>query len=142
MSAFPGLGYIPERATAAAERRATQSVREATSRLTSEAEEPRLLNEGTATRAIGESEEACEFAPIQAELAVKGDHAARKTSMPLNRGQKEVTFQDNQEWKSNHLKWLGYGTKRVTFGSSFVLKEYVPSHNISRSRLAPVLIVK
>jgi hypothetical protein len=142
MSALPGLRFTPvigleayERATAAAEQRATQSAGEATTCLTSEIEEARLVDEGTATHAIGELEEACEFAPTQAELEVKGADAAQKTSMPMNRGQKEVTFRDNQEWKSNHRKWLGYETKRVAFGSGFVLKEYVPSHNISHSRL-------
>jgi hypothetical protein len=141
-SALPGLGFTPvigleayERATTAAEQRAAQSAGETTTCLTSEIEETRLVDEGPATHAIGESEEACEFAPTQAELEVKEADAAQKTSMPMNRGQKEVTFRDNQEWRSNHRKWLGYETKRVAFGSSFILKEYVPSHKILHSRL-------
>lgn len=59
----------------------------------------------------------------------------------MNRGQKNVAFRDNQEWNSNYRKWLGYETKRVAFGSGFVLKEYV----LTTSRIAdvvPVLIVK
>jgi hypothetical protein len=141
-SALPGFGFTPgigletnERATAAAKQCATQSAGEATMRLTSETEEARLRNEGTATHAIGESEEACEFAPTQAELAVKGANAAQKTSVPMDRGLKEVTFRVNQEWKSYHREWLGRGTKTVAFGSGFVLKEYVPSHQILHSRL-------
>jgi hypothetical protein len=129
MSALPGLGSTP------VIERATQSAGEATTRLTGETEETRLVDEGTATHAIGESEEACGLAPTQAELAVKGAGAAQKTSMPMIRGQKDVTFRDNQEWESNQRKWIGYGTKKVVFGSSFVLKEYVPSHNISHRRL-------
>jgi hypothetical protein len=103
MSACPGLGFTTviglkahERGIAAVEQRATQSVREGTWRLTSETEESGRLNEGIATRAIGESEEACEFAPIQAELAVKGDHVAQKTPMPLNRGQSRMEVQPSE----------------------------------------------
>lgn len=77
-SALPEFGFTPGigpkangRATAAAKQCATQSAVKATMRLTSETEETRLFNEGTATHAIGESEEACESAPTQAELAVK-----------------------------------------------------------------------
>lgn len=123
-----------ERATVAAKQRATQSAGEVTTRLTSEIDEACLFDEGPGTHAIGESEEACEFAPTQAELAVKGANAAKKTSAPMNRGVKQVTFRDNQEWESNHRKWLGSSTKKVIFSSGFVLKEYVPSHNISHNR--------
>ena len=141
-SARPGSGFTPgigpaanERATAAAKQCATQPAGEATMRLPRETEDARLFNEGTATHAIGESEEACEFAANQAEAAVKGANAAEKTFGPMNRGLKEVTFRVNQEWESCHREWLGHGTKRVTFGSGFVLKEYVPSNKISHSRL-------
>lgn len=139
-SALPGSGFTPgigleanERATAAAKQCAKQSARDATLRLTSETEEARLFNEGTAT--IGESEEACELAPNQAELAVKEANAVEKISMPMDSRLKEVIFQVNQEWESYHQEWLGHGTKRVAFSSGFVLKEYVPSHKFSHSRL-------
>lgn len=142
MSALPRLRFTPvigleayERATAAAEQRETQSAGEVTTRLPSETEESRRpVEEGIVTHAIREPEEACEFAPTHAVLAVKGADAAQKTSMPMNRGQKEVAFRDNQEWNSNYQKWLGYETKTVAFGSGFVLKEYVSPHNISHSR--------
>jgi hypothetical protein len=94
MSALPGLGSTPviERAT---EQRATRSAGKAATRLTSETEEARLVDEGTATHAIGESEEACGFAPTQAELAVKGADAAEKSSMPMNRGRFKAFFRNN-----------------------------------------------
>ena len=70
-SALPWFGFTPgigheanERATAAARQCATQSTGEATMRLPSETEEARLFSEDTATHLIGESEDACEFAPV------------------------------------------------------------------------------
>lgn len=136
ISALPELGSTRdigleahERATATNEPRTTQSTGEATTCLTSEVEEARLVDEGTATPAIGESDEACEIAPTQAEVA------AKKTSMPTNPGLEEVTFRYEPQWKSNHLEWLGYKTKKVVFSCNFVLKEYVTSHNISHSRV-------
>jgi hypothetical protein len=141
-SALPGLGFTPviglevnERVIAAAEQRSTQSTGEATTRLPSETEESRRVDEGTVTHAIEEPEENCEFTPTHAALAVKVTDAVEKSSMSMNRGQKEVAFRDNQEWNSNYRTWLGYETRRVAFGSGFVLKEYVPSDNISHSRL-------
>jgi hypothetical protein len=131
-----------ERATAAAKQCATQSSGEAIIRLTSETEEARLFNEDTATHAIGESQEAYEFAPNQANLAVKRANAAEKTSVSMNRGLKEVAFRVNQEWESYHREWLGYGTKRVAFSSGFVLKEYVSSHKSPTADFIPVLIAK
>ncbi|KAL1871760.1 hypothetical protein Plec18167_006910 [Paecilomyces lecythidis] len=122
MSALTGLDAY-EGATATAKQRATQSARAATARLTDEREAIHLAEDDTASHAIGESEEACEYAPTQAELLVKGAGTAQKTSMPTNKGQKEVTFQNNEEWESNHEKLLGYQTKKVVFGSNFVLKD-------------------
>jgi hypothetical protein len=142
MSALPGFGSNPvigleanEHATAAAKQRAAQWAGEATIGLTSETEESRQFDERTATHAIGESEETCKFAPTQAKLAVKGADTEQKISMPMNRGLKEAIFRANQEWESYHREWLGSGTKKVAFGSGFVLKEYVPSHNVSHSLL-------
>lgn len=141
-SALPRFGFTRgigleanERAIASVKQGATQSAGEATMRLTSETGETRLFDKGTETHAIGESEEAREFAPTQAELAVKGAKAAQKTAVPMKKGLKEATFRVNQEWDSHHREWLGHGTKKVAFGSGFVLKEYVPSHKTSHSRL-------
>lgn len=134
MSAVNGLDAY-EGATATAKQRATQSAKAATTRFTGERGAIRLAEDDTASHAIGEPEEACEFAPTQAKLLVKEADTAQKTSMPTDKGQKEVIFQNNEEWESNHRNLLGYQTKRVVFGSNFVLKEYVLFHNNSHGRL-------
>lgn len=131
VTALPGLGFTPAiglqvfEATAAAEQPASQSAGGAVTRLASGTGDACLVDEGMAMDAIGKPEGACEIAPTP--------DAVRKTFMPMNKGQKEVTFRDNQEWESSHRKWLGYETKRVVFGSSFILKEYVPSQNMSHN---------
>lgn len=39
----------------------------------------------------------------------------------VGKGEKQVEFQDNREWDKDHHTKLGHSTKKLSFGSGFVL---------------------
>lgn len=49
--------------------------------------------------------------------------AAPKLLKPVSDGEKEVNFQNNQDWDKDHRTVIGFKTRKLTLGGGFALTE-------------------
>ena len=85
-------------------------------------------SESTSTSTEVKDEDASSVAESVSQLPVVPPPAQSTTphkapKKPVGPGQREVYFQDNKEWQQHHEKQLGTKTRKLTFGSGFVLEE-------------------